>query len=146
MRWTASRWFSVPVVVKGVLQPDDARRAADSGAAGVVVSNHGGRQLDGAPATIDVLPAIADAVGDRLEVLLDGGVRRGADVLVALARGARCVLAGRMPLWGLAAAGEEGARTVLELLREELEISLHLTGCRSVDEVDANVLATIGSP
>ncbi len=138
--------LSVPVVVKGVLEPDDARRAADHGAAGVVVSNHGGRQLDGAPATIDALPAIADAVGDRLEVLLDGGVRRGSDVLVALARGARCVLAGRMPLWGLAAAGEGGACQVLELLREELEIALHLTGCRSVEEVGTHVLASIGSP
>jgi isopentenyl diphosphate isomerase/L-lactate dehydrogenase-like FMN-dependent dehydrogenase len=138
--------LSVPVAVKGVLDPEDARRAADHGAAGLVVSNHGGRQLDGAPATIDALPAIVDAVGDRVEVLLDSGVRRGADVLVALAHGARAVLAGRQPLWGLAAAGEEGARTVLELLREELEIALHLTGCRSVREVGSDVLATIGSP
>jgi isopentenyl diphosphate isomerase/L-lactate dehydrogenase-like FMN-dependent dehydrogenase len=136
----------VPVVVKGVLEPDDARRAAESGAAGVVVSNHGGRQLDGAPATLDALPAVVEAVGDRLEVLLDGGVRRGSDVLVARALGARAVLAGRMPLWGLAAGGREGARTVLELLREEIEISLHLTGCRSLDEVDSTVLASIGSP
>lgn len=138
--------FPVPVVVKGVLDPEDARRAADHGAAGLVVSNHGGRQLDGVPATIDALPAIVEAVGDRLEVLVDGGVRRGTDVLVSLALGARAVLAGRQPVWGLAAGGEAGARTVLELLREELEIALHLTGCRSVDEVGANVLATIGSP
>jgi len=136
----------VPVVVKGVLEPDDARRAADCGAAGVVVSNHGGRQLDGAPATIDALPAVVEAVGDRLEVLLDGGVRRGSDIVVALALGARGVLAGRMPLWGLSAGGRNGAQTVLELLREELEISLHLTGCRSLQDVDATVLATIGSP
>jgi len=136
----------VPVVVKGVLDPEDARLAADHGAAGVVVSNHGGRQLDGVPATIDALPAIVDAVGDRLEILLDSGIRRGADIAVALALGARGVLAGRQPVWGLAAGGEEGARTVLELLREELEIALHLTGCRSVDEVGASVLATIGSP
>jgi isopentenyl diphosphate isomerase/L-lactate dehydrogenase-like FMN-dependent dehydrogenase len=130
----------VPVVVKGVLEADDARRAADCGAAGVVVSNHGGRQLDGAAATLDALPAVVDAVGDRLEVLIDGGIRRGSDVLVARAFGARAVLAGRMPLWGLAAEGRVGAQTVLELLREELEISLHLTGCRSLDEVDATVL------
>ena len=91
--------------------------AAEHGAAGVVVSNHGGRQLDLAPATLDVLPEIVDAVGDRLEVLLDGGIRRGDDVVVALALGARAVLAGRTPLWGLAAGGEEGAREVLELLR-----------------------------
>jgi isopentenyl diphosphate isomerase/L-lactate dehydrogenase-like FMN-dependent dehydrogenase len=138
--------LSVPVVAKGVLDAEDARLAADHGAAGIVVSNHGGRQLDGAPATLDALPAIVDAVGDRVEVLLDGGVRRGSDVLVALAHGARAVLAGRQPLWGLAAAGEGGAQTVLELLREELEIALHLTGCRSVDEVGSDVLATIGSP
>src|SRR5262249_34473303 len=136
----------VPVVVKGVLEADDARRAADCGAAGVVVSNHGGRQLDAAPATLDALPGVVDAVGDRLEVLLDGGVRRGSDILVARALGARGVLAGRMPLWGLAAGGREGAQTVLELLREELEISLHLVGCRSIDEVDAGVLASIGPP
>src|SRR5438093_7169152 len=132
---------AVPVVVKGVLEPDDARRSAECGAAGIVVSNHGGRQLDGAPAAIDALPAVVDAVGDRLEVLVDSGVRRGADVLVALAHGARGVLMGRVPLWGLAAGGEEGARTVLELVREELEISLHLTGCGTVDEVDASVIA-----
>ena len=136
----------VPVVVKGVLDPEDASLAAEHGAAGVVVSNHGGRQLDGVPATIDALPAIVDAVGDRLEVLVDGGVRRGTDVLVSLALGANAVLVGRQPIWGLAAGGEEGARTVLELLREELEIALHLTGCRSLNEVDASVLATIGSP
>ena len=138
--------FPVPVVVKGVLEPEDARRAAEHGAAGVVVSNHGGRQLDGAPATVDALPAVAEAAGDQLEVLLDGGIRRGADVLIALARGARGVLAGRQPLWGLAAGGAEGAREVLELLREELEISMHLTGCRSIAEIGPNVLATIRSP
>ena len=135
----------VPVVVKGVLDPEDARHAADRGAAGVVVSNHGGRQLDSAASTLDALPAVVEAAGDRLEVMLDGGVRRGADVLVALALGARAVLVGRQPLWGLAAGGEGGARTVLELLKEELEISMHLAGVRSLDEVGADVLASIGS-
>jgi isopentenyl diphosphate isomerase/L-lactate dehydrogenase-like FMN-dependent dehydrogenase len=125
----------VPVVVKGVLEPEDARLAAAHGAAGVVVSNHGGRQLDGTAATIDALPAIAEAVGDRLELLLDGGVRRGTDVVAALALGARAVMTGRLPLWGLAAGGEDGARTVLELLRGEIEVALHLTGCRSCDEL-----------
>jgi isopentenyl diphosphate isomerase/L-lactate dehydrogenase-like FMN-dependent dehydrogenase len=125
----------VPVVVKGVLDAEDARLAAEHGAAGVVVSNHGGRQLDGVAATLDALPAIVDAVGDRLEVLLDGGVRRGTDVAVALALGARAVLAGRMPLWGLAARGEEGAGTVLDLLVEETRVALHLAGCASVDDV-----------
>ena len=136
----------VPVVVKGVLEPDDAVRSGEHGAAGVVVSNHGGRQLDGAPATLDALPPVAEAVSDRLEVFRDGGIRRGADILIARAHGARAVLAGRLPLWGLAAGGPAGAQTVLELLREELAIALHLTGCRSLSEVDANVLATIRTP
>ena len=121
----------VPVVVKGVLDPDDARLAAEHGAAGVVVSNHGGRQLDGVLPAIEALPAVVEAAGDRLEVMMDGGIRRGTDIAVALALGARAVLAGRTPLWGLAAGGAEGARTVLELLREELAIALHLTGCRT---------------
>jgi isopentenyl diphosphate isomerase/L-lactate dehydrogenase-like FMN-dependent dehydrogenase len=133
--------LAVPVVVKGVLDREDARLAADHGAAGVVVSNHGGRQLDGAPASLDALPAVVDAVGGRLEVLLDGGVRRGSDVLVALALGARAVLVGRQPLWGLAAGGEEGARTVLELLREELAVALHLTGCADVGQLGPEQLA-----
>jgi isopentenyl diphosphate isomerase/L-lactate dehydrogenase-like FMN-dependent dehydrogenase len=136
----------VPVVVKGVLDPGDAVRAVESGAAGIVVSNHGGRQLDGAPASLDALPAVVAAVGDRAEVLVDGGVRRGADVAVALALGARGVLAGRLPLWGLAAGGEEGARHVLELLRDELRDVLHLLGCETVAEVDAACLATIDGP
>jgi isopentenyl diphosphate isomerase/L-lactate dehydrogenase-like FMN-dependent dehydrogenase len=127
---------SVPVVVKGILDREDAILAAENGAAGIVVSNHGGRQLDGAMPSLEALPAI-DAVGDRLEVLFDGGIRRGTDVATALALGARAVLAGRMPLWGLAARGEEGAREVLELLREELAIALHLTGCRSIAELSA---------
>jgi isopentenyl diphosphate isomerase/L-lactate dehydrogenase-like FMN-dependent dehydrogenase len=131
----------VPVVVKGVLDPEDAVRAADHGAAGIVVSNHGGRQLDGALPTIEALPRIVEAVGDRLEVLLDGGIRRGTDVATALALGARAVLAGRLPLWGLAAGGAEGARTVLELLSAELGVALHLTGCRSVDELGPDSLA-----
>jgi isopentenyl diphosphate isomerase/L-lactate dehydrogenase-like FMN-dependent dehydrogenase len=101
----------------------------------VVVSNHGGRQLDGVGATVDALPTIVEAVGDRVEVMLDGGIRRGTDIAVALALGARAVLAGRTPLWGLAAGGEAGARTVLELLREELAVALHLTGCRTVAEL-----------
>ena len=127
----------VPVVVKGILDPEDAARAAGHGARGIVVSNHGGRQLDGAMPTLEALPAIVDAVGDRLEVLFDGGIRRGTDVATALALGARAVLAGRMPLWGLAAGGEEGARQVLELLREELAVTLHLTGCRSVADLSS---------
>jgi isopentenyl diphosphate isomerase/L-lactate dehydrogenase-like FMN-dependent dehydrogenase len=127
--------LSVPVVVKGVLDPDDAVLAAEHGAAGIVVSNHGGRQLDGALPTLEALPAIVDAAGDRLEVLFDSGIRRGTDVATALALGAQAVLAGRMPLWGLAARGEDGAREVLELLREELAAALHFMGCHSVADL-----------
>ena len=130
----------VPVVVKGVLDPEDAVLAAEHGAAGIVVSNHGGRQLDGVMPTLEALPAIVDAVGDRLEVLLDGGIRRGTDVAVALALGARAVLAGRLPVWGLAAGGEETARDVLELLREEVSIALHLMGCESPAALSSSCL------
>ena len=121
----------MPVVVKGVLDPDDAVLAAEHGAAGVVVSNHGGRQLDAVMPTLEALPPIVDAVGDRIEVLFDGGIRRGSDVATALALGARAVLAGRLPIWGLAAGGEDGAREVLELVREEVGTALHLMGCDS---------------
>jgi isopentenyl diphosphate isomerase/L-lactate dehydrogenase-like FMN-dependent dehydrogenase len=125
----------LPVLLKGVQTAEDARLAADHGAAGVVVSNHGGRQLDGVAATIDLLPEVVDAVGDEVEVLMDGGVRRGTDVLVALALGARAVLMGRPALWGLAVAGEEGARHVLELMRAEIGLALALLGCASSEDV-----------
>jgi isopentenyl diphosphate isomerase/L-lactate dehydrogenase-like FMN-dependent dehydrogenase len=127
----------VPVLVKGVMTAEDARLAVEHGAAGIVVSNHGGRQLDGVQATIDALPAVAEAVGGEVEVLVDGGIRRGTDVLVALGLGARAVLVGRPPLWGLAVAGEQGARRVLELLREEVELALALAGCASPAGVSA---------
>jgi isopentenyl diphosphate isomerase/L-lactate dehydrogenase-like FMN-dependent dehydrogenase len=128
---------ALPVLVKGLMTAEDAELAVEHGAAGVVVSNHGGRQLDGVPATIDALPEVADAVGGRAEVLLDGGVRRGTDVTVALALGAKAVLVGRPAVWGLAAGGEEGAREVLEILRSELELALCLCGCPSPDSVTA---------
>jgi isopentenyl diphosphate isomerase/L-lactate dehydrogenase-like FMN-dependent dehydrogenase len=121
----------LPVLVKGIETAEDARLACEHGAAGVIVSNHGGRQLDGVPATIDALPEVVEAVEGRVEVLLDGGVRRGTDVVRALALGARAVLAGRAPIWGLAARGEQGAREVLALLREEIELALVLLGCPS---------------
>ena len=111
------------------MRADDAVRAVDAGCAAVVVSNHGGRQLDGGPATLDALPAVADAVGTRAEVYVDGGVRWGSDVVKALALGARAVLVGRPILWGLAAAGEAGAWRVLEILREELSRAMALAGC-----------------
>ena len=132
--------LDVPVVVKGVLDAEDAELAAAHGAAGVVVSNHGGRQLDGVSSTIDALQPVVEAVGDRLEVLLDGGIRRGTDVAIALALGAQAVLAGRLPMWGLAAGGGSGVQTVLELLREEFAIALHLTGCRSPADLSASNL------
>ncbi len=136
--------LAAPVVVKGVLDPDDAVLAAEHGAAGVVVSNHGGRQLDLVAPTIEALPAIADAVGDRVELLVDGGIRRGADIALALALGAKAVLVGRAPLWGLAAGGEAGARAVLELLRDELEVALHLMGCQDATKVSRENVTRVG--
>ena len=125
----------LPVMLKGVMRADDAELAIEAGAAGLVVSNHGGRQLDGVPATIDALGEVADAVAGRVPVLMDGGVRRGTDVLVALALGASAVLVGRPALWGLAVGGEEGAHRVLELLKAELELALALLGCRTGADV-----------
>ena len=125
----------LPVLVKGVLTTEDALLACESGAAGVVVSNHGGRQLDGVPATIEALPEVVEAVAGRVPVLMDGGIRRGTDVVKALALGAQAVLAGRPFVWGLAAGGEEGVSAVLELLRAELKLALALLGCKSPSEV-----------
>ena len=125
----------LPVLVKGVLTAEDARLACEHGAAGIVVSNHGGRQLDGVAATIDALPEVVDAVDGRVEVLVDGGVRRGADVVKALALGAQAVLAGRAPLWGLVVDGEQGAHRVLELLQAEILLALKLVGCASPADV-----------
>jgi isopentenyl diphosphate isomerase/L-lactate dehydrogenase-like FMN-dependent dehydrogenase len=121
----------LPVLVKGVLGAEDARLACQHGAAGIVVSNHGGRQLDGVAASIDALPEVVDAVDGRVEVLVDGGIRRGTDVVKALALGARAVLAGRAPLWGLAVNGEAGARDVLRILQVETLNALQLAGCTS---------------
>jgi isopentenyl diphosphate isomerase/L-lactate dehydrogenase-like FMN-dependent dehydrogenase len=126
---------SVPVFVKGVLTAEDAELALEHGAAGVVVSNHGGRQLDRSLATADALPEVADALGGRGILLVDGGIRRGIDVATALALGADAVLVGRPALWGLAAGGKEGVARVLELLREELELALALLGCASTSEL-----------
>jgi isopentenyl diphosphate isomerase/L-lactate dehydrogenase-like FMN-dependent dehydrogenase len=134
LEWIASEG-QLPVVLKGIATAEDARLAVEHGAAAVVVSNHGGRQLDGVPATLDSLPEVVDAVAGRVEVYLDGGIRRGTDVAKALALGARAVLAGRAPVFGLAAAGEDGVRHVLELLREELALTLCLLGCVSPEEL-----------
>ncbi len=133
LEWLAG--YGLPVVVKGLLTREDARLACEHGAAAVVVSNHGGRQLDGVQASIDALEEVADAVDGRIEVLLDGGVRRGTDVLKALALGARAVLIGRAMVWGLAADGEAGVAHVLRLLRDEIQLGLALLGCCSPAEV-----------
>jgi 4-hydroxymandelate oxidase len=144
LSWNDLAWLrgltDLPLVIKGIVRADDARRAVDAGAAALVVSNHGGRQLDGAPATIDVLPAIAEAVAGRAEVLLDGGVRRGTDVVKALARGARAVLLGRPVLWGLGAGGQAGVETALGLLRNELDLAMALCGCPTVAEVTRDLV------
>ena len=128
------RW-KVPVVVKGLVTAEDADLACQYGASGVVVSNHGGRQLDGAIASLDALPEVVEAVAGRAEVYLDGGVRRGTDVVMALALGARAVLVGRPALYGLAFGGSKGVQQVLEIFREEIENALALLGCRSPAEV-----------
>jgi 4-hydroxymandelate oxidase len=148
LSWKDLAWLrsitDLPILVKGVVRPDDALRAADHGAAGIVVSNHGGRQLDTSVATIDALPGIAEAVekaGARLEILLDGGIRRGTDVLKALALGARAVMVGRPVLWGLGTAGEAGVSEVLEILRREVDLAMALAGCPRVSDVTADLVA-----
>jgi len=144
LTWKDVDWLrsitKLPVLIKGIVRGDDAVRAVDHGAAGVIVSNHGGRQLDTAIASVRALPEVAEAVAGRAEVLLDGGVRRGTDVIKALALGARAVLLGRPVVWGLAAAGESGARRVLELLRAEVDLAMALCGCPSVDDISADLV------
>ena len=139
LSWRDLEWLrsvsSLPLVVKGILTSEDAVLACEAGAEGVVVSNHGGRQLDGVAASIDTLPEVVEAVGDRAEVLMDGGIRRGTDVVKALALGAQAVLVGRAPLYGLAVGGAEGVGRVLELLREEIVLALALCGCASPADV-----------
>ncbi len=145
LTWEDVSWLRsltrLPVVLKGILHPEDAALAVEHGAAGIVVSTHGGRQLDGLPPSIQALPAVADAVGERAEVYLDGGVRRGTDVLKALALGARAVFVGRPVLWGLAANGAAGVRHVLELLRSELELAMVLAGRPDIESIDASLVA-----
>jgi isopentenyl diphosphate isomerase/L-lactate dehydrogenase-like FMN-dependent dehydrogenase len=137
LRWIREVWNG-PIVVKGVHTADDARRAADEGAAAVVVSNHGGRQLDGVRASILVLPEVVEAVGDRVEVLMDGGIRRGGDIVKALCLGARAVLIGRAYAYGLGAAGGAGVTRAIEILRADLIRTLKLLGCGSVAHLDAS--------
>ena len=144
MTWDDLDWLAslspLPVIPKGILHPEDAARAFDHGAGAVIVSNHGGRQLDSAVASLDALPAVVEAVAGRGEILLDGGIRRGTDVLKALALGARAVLIGRPVYWGLAMGGESGVRHILELLRAELALDLMLCGVASPAELTRELL------
>jgi L-lactate dehydrogenase (cytochrome) len=134
VKWLRDEWGG-PFMVKGIMHPDDARRAVDIGATAISVSNHGGNNLDGTPASIRALPAVVDAVGDQVEVLLDGGIRRGSDVVKALALGARAVLIGRAYLWGMAAAGERGVTNVLDILRSGIDEALLGLGRSSIHDL-----------
>jgi isopentenyl diphosphate isomerase/L-lactate dehydrogenase-like FMN-dependent dehydrogenase len=141
LRWIRELWPG-PIVVKGILVADDARRAVDEGAAAVVVSNHGGRQLDCVSASLQALPEIVSAVGSQIEVLMDGGIRRGTDIVKAICLGARAVLIGRAYAYGLAAAGEAGVTRVLEILRDDVERTLRLLGCESIARLNSSYIST----
>ncbi len=134
----------LPVLVKGIVRGDDAVRAVEHGASGIVVSNHGGRQLDTSIATARCLREVVTAVDGRAEVYVDGGIRRGTDVLKALALGARAVLLGRPPVWGLAVGGAQGAQQVLELLRDELDLAMALAGCPTIESITPDLVALPG--
>jgi L-lactate dehydrogenase (cytochrome) len=137
--WVRKHWDG-KLVVKGVLDPEDARRAADAGVDGVIVSNHGGRQLDSVPSSAVALPGVVDAVGDQVEVLADGGVRTGLDVVKLMALGARAVLLGRAWAWAVAADGEAGVTSMIEFLKGDIDTALGLTGLNSVSEIDSSAL------
>jgi len=138
--WMRAHWRG-PVLLKGVLSVADAQLARQYGVDGVVLSNHGGRQLESAPSPLEILPAVVDAVGDKLDIFVDGGIRRGDDIVKARALGAKAVLLGRAPLYGLAAAGPQGVADVLQILREEFEVALRLLGVPSAAQLDASVLS-----
>lgn len=144
LSWNDLAWLrsltSLPIVLKGVVRPDDAARAAELGIAAIWISNHGGRQLDGSIATIDALPGIAEAVGGRAELLIDGGIRRGTDVLKALALGARAACVGRPILWGLAHGGQAGAEQVLAILRDELDLAMALCGAPTIAAITRDLV------
>jgi 4-hydroxymandelate oxidase len=145
LTWDAVAWIRgetrLPLILKGIIAAEDARLAVDHGADGIVVSNHGGRQLDCTEATLRALPRVVDAAAGRADVFMDGGVRRGTDVVKALAFGARAVLVGRPCLWGLAAGGQAGVARVLEMLRQELTLAMALCGCPRVESIDRSLLA-----
>ena len=134
------RIWSGPLLLKGILHPDEARTAVERGIDGVIVSNHGGRQLDGAAASIDALPAIVDAIGGRIPILIDGGIGRGSDVVKALALGAQACLVGRPQLWGLAVAGEAGVAHMLAIYRQEIDRVMGLCGVTSIAGIDRSLL------
>lgn len=142
--WKDLEWLrsiaGVPVILKGILSAEDGKRAVEYGADGVIVSNHGGRNLDTVPATIDALPRVVEAVAGRIPVMLDSGIRRGTDVLMALALGAKAVFIGRPYVYGLAVGGAKGVERVISILRDELDRAMALTGRRSIAEIDASVL------
>ena len=148
--WRDLEWLrsfsGVPLLLKGVLTAEDAARAIEAGVDGIIVSNHGGRNLDALPAAIEALPRVVDAVRGRIPVLMDSGIRRGTDILMALALGARAVLVGRPYAYGLAAAGAQGVERVIRILREELERAMALTGRRSIAEIDSSVLWNHSQP
>jgi L-lactate dehydrogenase (cytochrome) len=144
LRWIREAWRG-PIVIKGVLTGEDGKRAVDEGAAAIVVSNHGGRQLDYSPATLTVLPEVVAAVNNQIEVFMDGGIRRGSDIVKAICMGARAVLMGRAYAYGLAAAGETGVTRALQLLRAEVERTLRLLGCPAVTKLDRSYL-NLGLP
>jgi isopentenyl diphosphate isomerase/L-lactate dehydrogenase-like FMN-dependent dehydrogenase len=139
LRWMRDVW-PAPIIVKGILTGDDAKRAVDCGAAAVIVSNHGGRQLDSTSASLHALPEVVEAVGSQVDVLMDGGIRRGSDIVKALCLGARAVLVGRAYAYGLAAAGEVGVALSLSILREELERTLKLLGCYSISKLNSSFI------
>lgn len=145
LNWKDIEWLAsitkLPIILKGIVRPDDALRAIDYGAKGIVVSNHGGRQLDTSPATIEVLPSIAEAVNNRIDVLMDGGVRRGTDILKAVALGAKAVLVGRPVLWGLCYNGSNGVSDVLALLKKEFDLAMALAGCASVEDIQRDLVS-----
>ena len=140
MEWLCSI-SGLPVLLKGICRADDAERRPEHGVKGIIVSNHGGRQMDTAPATIEVLPAIAEAVAGRMPVLLDGGVRRGLDVLKAIALGANAVLIGRPVLWALAVDGQPGVELALNLLRQELDLAMAMAGCVNLKSITKDLLS-----
>ena len=142
--WMRERWNG-RLVVKGILDPEDARRAVDAGVDGVVVSNHGGRQLDSVPSTVRALPDVVDAVGDQVEVLADGGIRTGLDVVKMMALGARAVLIGRAWAWAVAARGEAGVRHMLDVIRADIDVALALTGHTSITDFDRSSLYADGA-